>query len=105
MFLPRLGRRFVLPMSLLSVLAAGQGAAQEPSEEDLLLSFGDEEFVSIATGRRQLISKAPSVATVITAKDIEEIGAVNLGISGPCPSTARRDPDAGPPEVRRLPMW
>jgi iron complex outermembrane receptor protein len=73
-----LGRHLCLPLSLLTVLGAGQGAAQEPSEEDLLLSFGDEEFVSIATGRRQLISKAPSVATVVTAKDIEEMGAVNL---------------------------
>jgi iron complex outermembrane receptor protein len=60
------------------VLAAGQGAAQEPSEEDLLLSFGDEEFVSIATGRRQLISKAPAVASVITAEQIRDMGATNL---------------------------
>jgi iron complex outermembrane receptor protein len=73
-----LGRRLCLPLSLLTVLAAGQGGAQEPSEEDLLLSFGDEEFVSIATGRRQLISKAPAVATVITARDIEQLGAANL---------------------------
>lgn len=65
-------------MILLSAFAAGQVAAQEPSEEDILLSFGDEDFVSIATGRRQLISKAPSVATVITAKDIQELGATNL---------------------------
>jgi iron complex outermembrane receptor protein len=60
------------------ILLASQVAAQEPTEEDLLLSFGDEDFVSIATGRRQLISKAPSVASVITAKDIEELGADNL---------------------------
>lgn len=48
------------------------------SEEDLLLSFGEEEFLSIATGQKQLIAKAPAVATVITAEDIEAIGATTL---------------------------
>ena len=39
--------------------------------EDLLLSFGEEEFVSIATGQKQLIAKAPAVASVITAEDLK----------------------------------
>ena len=53
------------------------GAAQG-TDEDLLMSFGEEEFVSIATGQKQLISKAPAVATVITAEQIEAMGANNL---------------------------
>ena len=48
------------------------------SEDDLLLSFGDEDFVSIATGQQQSLSEAPAVATVITAQQIEAMGAVNL---------------------------
>lgn len=37
--------------------------------------YGDEDFVSIATGNKVLIHKAPSVATVITAEQIENMGA------------------------------
>lgn len=52
--------------------------AQENSEEDLMASFGDEDFISIATGNKTLISKAPAVATVITDEDIMAMGAENL---------------------------
>ena len=49
------------------------------SDEDELLSmFGDEEFVSIATGTSQPISRAPAVASVITATDIRRIGATDI---------------------------
>lgn len=37
--------------------------------------YGDEEFVSIATGTKKAIHTAPAVATVITADDIEMMGA------------------------------
>jgi iron complex outermembrane receptor protein len=47
-------------------------------EAELMLLYGDEDFVSIATGQQQLISKAPAVATVITAKQIKEMGAIDL---------------------------
>ena len=47
-------------------------------EEDLALSFGDEEFVSIATGQKQLVSKAPAVASVITYEDMKRFGAKTL---------------------------
>mgnify|MGYP000327240356 CR=1 FL=1 len=40
--------------------------------------YGDEDFVSIATGNKQLISKAPSIATVITAKQIANMGAKTI---------------------------
>ena len=44
-------------------------------EEDLALVYGDKNFVTIATGTRQHVSKAPSVATVVTAEDIANMGA------------------------------
>ena len=47
-------------------------------EEELASFYGDEELVSIATGISQPLSKAPAVASVITAEDIKTIGAVDL---------------------------
>ena len=47
-------------------------------EEALRQLYGDEEMISIATGRLTPINKAPAVATVITAKDIKAIGATDL---------------------------
>jgi iron complex outermembrane receptor protein len=47
-------------------------------EEDLALAYGDKNFVSIATGARQQVRKAPSVATVITAEDITSMGATTV---------------------------
>ncbi|WP_444994287.1 TonB-dependent receptor plug domain-containing protein [Aliikangiella sp. IMCC44359] len=48
------------------------------SEYDLADFYGDEDFVSIATGTKKAITKAPAVASVITAADIKNIGARNL---------------------------
>lgn len=47
----------------------------EVGMEDL---YGDEELVSIATGSSKPIYKAPAVASVITAREIERMGARNL---------------------------
>ncbi|MBV1930153.1 MAG: TonB-dependent receptor [Porticoccaceae bacterium] len=47
-------------------------------EDELLDFYGDEEFVSIATGASQPISKAPSVASVVTANDIKKMGVTDL---------------------------
>jgi iron complex outermembrane receptor protein len=47
-------------------------------ENDLAALYGDEEFVSIATGSSKPAYKAPAVASVITAEDIEAMGARNL---------------------------
>jgi iron complex outermembrane receptor protein len=44
----------------------------------LLMLSGDEQSVSIATGTPQPVSKAPAVATIITADDIEITGATEL---------------------------
>ena len=53
-------------------------ALGQSEEESLARAYGGEEFVSIATGRRQPIVLAPAVASVITAADIEAIGATDL---------------------------
>ena len=51
----------------------------ESEEEAALLElFGDEELISVATGMEQPIAKAPAVASVITARDIKEIGARDI---------------------------
>lgn len=47
-------------------------------EEALFGLYGDEEFISIATGTLQPIAKAPAVATVRTAQDIQDMGATDL---------------------------
>ncbi|MHB0926638.1 MAG: TonB-dependent receptor plug domain-containing protein [Gallionellaceae bacterium] len=57
---------------------ASAHAAPQSEEEELALAYGDKSFVSIATGTRQPIARAPSVATVVTAEDIAAIGAADL---------------------------
>jgi len=52
--------------------------AELGDEEELLGLYGDEEVISIATGDAQPISRAPAVASVITSKDIREIGATDI---------------------------
>ncbi len=47
----------------------------EESDDSLEDFYGDEDFVSIATGTKKAIHKAPSVATVITSDDIQAMGA------------------------------
>lgn len=67
---------------LTCLLTAGwvSTATAQPAvdEEDLALAYGDKNFVSIATGTRQLLAKAPSAATVITAEDIANMGSRTL---------------------------
>ncbi len=57
-------------------LAAAHAAATE--EDELALAFGDKATVTVATGSRQSLRRAPAVATVITAADIATMGAVDL---------------------------
>lgn len=62
--------------AVLFAFCAGAASAQPEIEEaDLALVYGDRDFVSIATGGRQPLRKAPSVASVITADDIAAMGA------------------------------
>jgi iron complex outermembrane receptor protein len=42
------------------------------------MAYGDKSFVTIATGTRVPLSRAPAVATVITAEDIKAMGATDL---------------------------
>ena len=58
--------------------SAGAHAAPQSEEEELALAYGDKSFVSIASGTRQPIARAPSVATVLTSEDIAAIGAADL---------------------------
>ncbi len=63
----------------LAWLLLGPAAAGAQSDEDVLSAvYGDKGFVSIATGTRQPVTRAPAVATVITAQEIEAIGATDL---------------------------
>ena len=65
-------------MLLTATWAASSYAAPQSEEDELALAYGDKSFVSIATGSRQPIARAPSVATVITAEDIPAIGAADM---------------------------
>ena len=48
------------------------------AEDDLSSFYGDEDFISIASGISQPISKAPAVASVVTATQIKQIGALDI---------------------------
>ena len=68
-----------LPLfAFLALVWIGTATAQPTEEEDLALVYGDQSNVSIATGSNQPISKAPSSASVITAEDIQAMGATDL---------------------------
>jgi outer membrane receptor protein involved in Fe transport len=66
---------WLLMLHAVDVLA--QNLARE-DEEALLQLYGDEEMISIATGGRRPVARAPAVATVITAEDIKAMGATDL---------------------------
>lgn len=60
-------------------LAAGEPVRAAEDEEALLaLAYGDATTISLATGGRQPLRRAPAVATVITADDIAAMGATHL---------------------------
>jgi iron complex outermembrane receptor protein len=66
---------FVLWMFLILPPLCAYGA---DTEEDFIALYGGEEFISIATGVDQPLHKAPAVVSVITAKDIERMGATDI---------------------------
>lgn len=61
-----------------TLLSAGVANAALSDEEELAFAYGDKSTVSIATGSALPISRAPAVASVITADDIRAIGATDL---------------------------
>lgn len=67
-------------VTALLLAAANAASAQAPlsQEADLAQSFGDRAVISLATGARQPLRRAPAVATVITAEDIAAMGADSL---------------------------
>jgi outer membrane receptor for ferrienterochelin and colicins len=71
----------VVLISTATVRAAPQSGKvdlAQAEEQDLALAYGDKSFVTIATGDKQPIARAPSVATVITSEDIAAIGAADI---------------------------
>ena len=71
-------QRKTLVSALVFLLLASLSHANYEEEEALIELYGDEEVISIATGSAQPISRAPAVATVITAKEIREMGARDI---------------------------
>lgn len=63
---------------MVALYSVASGANDGSSEEDLMALYGDEEFITIATGVEQPLHKAPAVVSVVTAKDIERIGATDI---------------------------
>lgn len=63
---------------ILLAACVGPTVALAGDEDDLALAYGDQPVVSIATGREQQLSRAPATATVITARDIQAMGATSL---------------------------
>lgn len=53
-------------------------SAPASDEEDLAQSYGEQPYVSIATGTRQAAARAPAITSVITAADIAAMGATDL---------------------------
>jgi iron complex outermembrane receptor protein len=58
--------------------ARAQQATTKEEEKALARVYGGEEMVSIASGYQQPLSKAPAIATVITAADIKASGATDI---------------------------
>ncbi|MEH6466427.1 MAG: TonB-dependent receptor [Porticoccus sp.] len=74
----KLTLRFSVAVLLLSPLASWADEASDASEMELMSLYGGEEFISIATGSEQPIHKAPAVASVVTEKQIEQMGATDI---------------------------
>ncbi len=70
-----LKKHLMLPVLLLGTVSLPAGAEPMSDEEELAQAYGDSNFVWIATGTRQQISKAPAAATVISADQIASMGA------------------------------
>ena len=74
----RFARKVLNSLIVLALSSSAFANNFDELEESLDDFYGDEEFISLATGSKKLIKKAPSVASVITAEDIKNMGARNL---------------------------
>ncbi len=70
--------RFSASLGLATAFACTAAIAQTAEEDDLALAYGDKSSISIATGSSQTVARAPAVASVITAQDIQAMGATDL---------------------------
>jgi outer membrane cobalamin receptor len=71
--------RFALHrLALVVALCHGAAMASPTDEEDLALAFGDQALIQLATGGALTLRRAPAVATVITARQIADMGASDL---------------------------
>lgn len=61
-----------------AIFSACAAAGNVSEDEELALVYGDKSFVSIATGSRVPVTRAPAAATVITAEDIKALGVTDL---------------------------
>jgi len=52
--------------------------AQMTEQEELAQAYGDKSTISIATGSKQPLRRAPAVASVVTAEDIATMGVTDL---------------------------
>jgi iron complex outermembrane receptor protein len=64
--------------TLLCLQYACAQATPRSDEDDLAAIYGDKSTISLVTGNRQPLRRAPAVATVITAQDIAAMGATDL---------------------------
>lgn len=64
----------LIPIVLLIASQSVWPANSANDDDDLSLAYGDNSFISIATGTKLKASRAPAVATVISAEDISTAG-------------------------------
>jgi outer membrane receptor for ferrienterochelin and colicins len=80
-----LNRKSIFTPFLLLALMPSIGLADTSTRlaasdfDDLLLFYEEEDLITIATGIKQSLSQAPSIASVITAEDIKASGAFTIG--------------------------
>lgn len=65
-------------LPILTMLFTAAVSAEFMDQEELLGIYGDESFISIATGTAQHLARAPAVASIITQDDIQRMGARDI---------------------------
>lgn len=72
-------KKTILAVTILTLMSPLAYSDVMPEVEDEFLDFyGDQDFVSIATGTKTALHKAPAVATVISAQTIKNLGARDI---------------------------
>lgn len=66
------------PIALTALFFVCNAWAYSADEADLALAYGDTATVTVATGSKQSVRRAPAVASVFTAEDIRAMGARDL---------------------------